>query len=86
MLEERVAALERRVVKLEFKIDHIEEALRRIELALRELAADNKDFRIVGIEGRLSQIPTGWQTKAILATLLVGMSGVLFTASRLVHP
>jgi hypothetical protein len=42
--------------------------------------------RMAGIEGRLSQIPTVSQSIAILATLLIGMSGVLFTASRLFHP
>ncbi len=44
------------------------------------------DGRLAGIEGRLSQIPNVWQTIAILATLLIGLSGVLLTASRFFHP
>jgi hypothetical protein len=44
------------------------------------------DGRMAGIEGRLSQIPNVWQTIALLATLLIGLSGIVFTASRFLHP
>jgi chromosome segregation ATPase len=102
MLERRVAALEievretgAAVVRVENKIDGHDEALRRIEEALRYLAEDNKNFskivtelrgKVAHIDGRLANIPTVWQTIAILASLLVGLSGIIFTASRFLHP
>jgi septal ring factor EnvC (AmiA/AmiB activator) len=95
MIEQRVASLERSVERLDFKVDRIDEALKRIEEALKALADDNKSFSIslagirenvAHIDGRLANIPTFWQTLALIATLLIGIAGLIFTASRFLHP
>ncbi len=101
-LVQRVAALERKIDRIEAKLERHDDAFRRIEEALKALADDNREFRrqladltakvanvegrILGIDGRLSQIPTTWQIVAILATLLIGIAGLIFTASRVLHP
>jgi chromosome segregation ATPase len=101
-LEERVTAPEQRVERIDRKIDRIEskldrhdEAFRRIEDALKSLALDHKDFvksqmdlreKVAHIDGRLANIPTFWQTLALQATLLLGIAGLIFTSSRLLHP
>lgn len=78
--------LEPRVTALEQKIERVENSLQRIELIVTELrersshqatAAD-----VARIDGRLSNIPTTWQIVAILAALLFGVSGLLFTAGN----
>ena len=95
MLEQRVATLEQAVARIEIKIDRSETAFRRSEDALKSLADDNKSFakqnaelaaQVARMDGRLTSIPTFWQTIASLGTLLIGISGLLFTASRFLHP
>jgi tRNA A58 N-methylase Trm61 len=91
-----VSVLEQgRVGRIEIKIDRIEEALRRMEAALKELFSDNREFRrqlaeqsvkLAHLDGRISNIPTTWQTLAILATLLIGLSGIMFTTAKFLHP
>ena len=94
--------LELRVSLLELKFSQIADTLQRIESALKELSTDNREFRnqlmdlsiklagvegrITGIEGRLSGIPSTWHIVAILATLLFGVSGIVFAASKFYHP
>jgi chromosome segregation ATPase len=98
-LEERVTVLEQRVERkidrIESKLDRHDEAFRRIEDALKSLALDHKDFvksqmdlreKVAHIDGRLANIPTFWQTLALQATLLLGIAGLIFTSSRLLHP
>jgi hypothetical protein len=82
--------LEQRVEKLEQRAEHSEGSLQRIELIATELkertshpasAAD-----VAEIKGRLNSIPTTWQTVAILATLLIGIAGlVVATNNFLAH-
>ena len=95
MLELRVAALETAVAQIESKVDRISDALRRIEDALKALAdasralvQQNADLaaKVAHIDGRVSNIPTTWQTIAILSSLLIGISAIVFTASRFLHP
>lgn len=40
------------------------------------------DKRIGGVEGRFSQVPTIWGMLGILATLMLGMAGLIFTAGK----
>ena len=42
--------------------------------------------RLAGIEGRFSQIPTVWGMLGIIATLLIGLAGLMFTAGKFLHP
>lgn len=42
--------------------------------------------RLAGIEGRFSQIPTIWGMLGIIATLLIGLAGLMFTAGKFLHP
>jgi hypothetical protein len=88
MLEQRVAALETRVGRIDAALLRLEPAIRNIAGRLSDLKAKVADLdgRMAGIEGRLSQIPNVRQTMAISATLLIGMSGVFFAASRFFHP
>ncbi|KMO13642.1 hypothetical protein [Methylobacterium platani] len=39
--------------------------------------------KLSGLEGRVSSIPTTWQTIAIIAGLLVGIAGVSFSVAKL---
>ncbi len=102
MIEARVAVLEEKVGRIELKLDRVEnkldrhdDAFRRVEDALKSLAEDNKRFstsladlreKVAHIDGRLANIPTFWQTILLMATLLVGIAGLLFTASKVFHP
>jgi hypothetical protein len=91
MLERRVAALESAVgeirgsvSRIENKLERHDEALRRIEDALKVLS-DLRE-KVAHIDGRLANIPTFWQTIALMATFLIGIAGLIFTASRFLHP
>jgi len=91
MLEQRIAVLEAAVgdirtsgVRVEAKLERHDEALRRIEEALKVLT-DVRE-KVAHIDGRLANIPTFWQTIALITTLLIGIAGLIFTASRLFHP
>jgi hypothetical protein len=91
MIEQRVANLEATVgdirtsgARIEAKLERHEEALRRIEDALKVLV-DVRE-KVAHIDGRLANIPTFWQTLALMATLLIGLSGIIFSASRFLHP
>jgi len=51
------------------------------------------DGRLAGIEGRISsvewrlnQIPGHWQMLGLIATLLIGLAGLMFTAGKFLHP
>ena len=43
------------------------------------------DKRIAGVEGRFSQVPTIWGMLGILATLLIGLTGIIFTVGKYLH-
>ena len=102
VIEARVAVLEEKVGRIELKLDRVEskldrhdEAFRRVEDALKSLAEDNKRFstsladlreKVAHIDGRLANIPTFWQTLSLMAMLLIGIAGIIFTASRFLHP
>jgi hypothetical protein len=42
--------------------------------------------RLSGIEGRFNQVPTIWGMLGIVATLLIGIAGLMFTAGKFFHP
>jgi len=75
-------------------IDFPNSASRSIEDALKPLADDDKSFakrdaelaaQVERRDGRLTHISTFWRTIAILETLLMGISGRLFTTPRFLH-
>jgi hypothetical protein len=88
MLEQRVARLEQILASLEPKITEIlltgaktdDPQKAQVDLARIEGRISGIEGRIVGIDGRLSLIPTTWQIIAILASLLIGVSGIVLTA------
>jgi hypothetical protein len=87
MLEQRVARLEQILERLEPKITEIfltgakQTDVQRLQVDLARI-----EGRVMGIDGRLASIPTTWQVVAILATLLIGLSTIIFTASKWLHP
>ena len=94
-LSERVAAVEKSVMRIELKLERHDEAFRRVEEALKSISVDIKTLTNAGfdlrekaahIDGRLANIPTFWQTLALIATLLIGIAGLLFTSSKVLHP
>lgn len=44
------------------------------------------DGRLSGIEGRFNQVPTIWGMLGIVATLLIGIAGLMFTPGKFFHP
>lgn len=44
------------------------------------------DGQLDGIKGRLALIPSIWQTLAILSTLLIGLSQLILTTAKFLHP
>lgn len=99
--DRRLDALEKNFEKLDGKIDRLTELVRSFgEKSADRLS--NIDGRLTGIEktldakastadvrelsGKVSNIPTTWQTVAIIAALLVGIGGLSFTISRLAEP
>ena len=90
-VQHRVARLETAVdevktsnIRIEAKLERSDEALRRIEDALKVLV-DLRE-KVAHIDGRLNNIPTFWQTFSLMAMLLLGIAGLIFTASRFLHP
>ena len=49
-----------------------------------DVAAVKSD--VARIDGRLDGIPTTWQIISIIAMLLVGIAGIVFTAGRFLRP
>jgi hypothetical protein len=94
LLEERVERLEKILASLEPKISEIlltcakRDDVLKLQLEIAEVKGriQGIDGRLAGIDGRFSQIPTTWQILALVGTLLVGLSGLIFTASRFLHP
>jgi hypothetical protein len=99
ILEKRVAVLEAKFDRIDGALARLEPAVREIavdnrkqhiELLNRIAAVEGRlagiDGQLDGVKGRLALIPSVWQAIAILGTLPIGISGVLFTASRLFHP
>lgn len=70
--------------RVEAKLERHDDALRRIEDALK-LLVDVRE-KVAHIDGGLANVPTFWQTLALIATLLIGIAGIIFTASRFLHP
>ena len=75
-------------------IDFPNSASRRIEDALKPVADDDKSFakrnaelaaQFTRADGRLTDISTLRRTIAILETLLMGISGRLFTTPRFLY-
>jgi len=42
--------------------------------------------RITTTEGRFNQVPTIWGMLGVIATLLIGLAGLMFTAGKFLHP
>lgn len=97
-MEHRIASLEKSYEKLDGKIDKLTDLVRAFgEKSAERLATI--EGRLNGIEkaldakastadvkelsGKVSNIPTTWQTVAIIAALLAGIGGVSFTISKL---
>ena len=99
MLEARVEKLERVeaiLVRLEPKIPEIAIELKqvpkysdfaRLQADVGEIRGrlDGVDKRLVGVEGRFSQVPTIWGILGILTTLMPGMAGLILTAGKYLH-
>ena len=87
MLETRVERLEERFAALDQKINEIlltgakKDDVQQLRIEMAKL-----EGRLSGIEGRLLSVPTTWQIVTILGTLLLGLSGIIFTASKFFHP
>jgi hypothetical protein len=81
LLEYRVARLEEGIRDIKATLKSMDARLGAIEVAIAQL-----NGRMAGIEGRLQQIPTVWQTISILAVLLFGVAGVVFAAGNFLKP
>ena len=57
-----------------------------LRLAGVEARLAGLDGRFLGVEGRFSSIPSTWQIIGILGALLIGISGIVFSASKFLHP
>lgn len=101
MLEQRVERLEKILSSLEPKITELlltcakKDDFQRLQLDLAKVEGrmSGIDGRLAGIEGRMSSIegrfsmiPTTWQILTILATLLIGVSAMVFTTAKYLHP
>jgi chromosome segregation ATPase len=58
----------------------------RADIALLNAEAARLGARFEGIDKRLASIPTTWQIVAILATLLIGISGIILATGRYFRP
>lgn len=78
--EKRFSGFDKSLTKLEERLDHTATAA--------ALASGYGDLnaKIEKVDGRLSNIPTTWQTIAIIVGMLVGIAGVSFTISGLREP
>lgn len=78
--EKRFSGFDKSLTKLEAQLDHTATAA--------ALASGYGDLngKIEKVDGRLSNIPTTWQTIAIIVAMLVGIAGVSFTISGLREP
>ena len=96
-LEQRLERVEAILVRLEPKITDIAIELKqvpkfsdfaRLQADVGEIRGrlDGVDKRLGGVEGRFSQVPTIWGMLGILATLMLGMAGLIFTAGKLLKP
>ena len=89
--------LEQRVARLEQDVGRILSVLERLEPRIVELHARMAthadmgnlraevakiDGRVEGMDKRLAAIPNTWQVISILAALLVGIAGIVFTAGK----
>ena len=89
------ARIEGRLEKFEYTFKRIEDALKsladkdeRLSNEIGKLTGRLGDIseRLAHIDGRLANIPTTRQLLAILASLLIGIVGIIFAASRFLHP
>ena len=94
--------LDYRVQRLEDDLRDVKASLRAIEATLAEMSSRlaGIDGRLTGLEGRLAgidarissvearfqYIPTTWQVITIMATLLIGLSGVIFATGNYLRP
>jgi hypothetical protein len=94
MLEKRVGRVEKILASLEPKINEIlltcakKDDVQKLQLDISRMDGriSGLDGRLAGVEGRFAYIPTTWQMIGLLGTLLIGVSGLIFTASRFLHP
>ena len=71
--EKRFGAIDSRLTGIEAKLD-----TKATKTDLAPIEA-----KLSGLEGRVANIPTTWQTIAIIAAILVGIAGVSFTVAML---
>jgi hypothetical protein len=101
MLEQRVGRLEEKVERIEAILVRLEPQIKEILLTGAKQADLNKvqldiaemkgrlsgiEGRIGSVEGRFNQVPTIWGMLGIVATLLIGIAGLMFTAGKFFHP
>ena len=97
-LARRVVALEVKIDRIDGALARLEPAVREIAVDNRKQFVDllsrigavearlaGVEGQMEGVKGRLALVPTTWQIIAILATLLIGIAGIIFTASRFLH-
>ena len=93
--------LEQRVARVEVDMTRVLSILERLEPRIIELHAKmatqsellalkadvlHMDEGVDGVDMRFAAIPTTWQIISILAVLLLGIAGIIFTAGRYFHP
>jgi hypothetical protein len=74
---------------LEIKATGAKQAdLNKVQLDIAEMKGrlSGIEGRIGSVEGRFNQVPTIWGMLGIVATLLIGIAGLMFTAGKLFHP
>ena len=87
MLEQRVARLEEILVRREPRI--VEIALtgaKQSDLQAMRIDVAEIKGRLTGLEDRFGSLPTTWQMVSIIATMLVGIAGIVFVAGSYFSP
>lgn len=75
------------IAKVDGRLEAVQSRLEGVEgrLVGVDVRLGGVEGQLAGVEGRLSMIPNIWQTLALLATLLIGLSGIMFTSAKLFH-
>lgn len=98
--EEKVDRIEGILVRLEPKISEVLQVcakqadLIRLQTDVAEMKGrltgiegriGTVEGSIAGVEGRFNQVPTIWGMLGLIGTLLIGISGLMFTAGKYFH-
>ncbi len=100
-LEEKVDRIEAAVIRIDGMVTRILETgakqsaditeikatgAKQTDLNMVQLDTAEMKGRLSGIEGRFNQVPTIWGMLGVVATLLIGIAGLMFTAGKFFHP